>query len=190
MADLTERLRFIENRLECSSSDMVATIDVDSRAKVQEQVAQCMEKLTLELSELSLHKQELLNTENATQNVFNRLDALQYRMDTIEVTTSTTKREIEQLPSRTPKAIQDVLKRLDTFHDRMEMIEVTASTMKRELEQLAPSRTPKVGIAMDDEIDSPLAEVRRRVNALEDQVAELHGHREGIKTCTKASISL
>lgn len=153
--ELGERLRLVEERLNDVAGGSAAPPSEDMllRADVGEQVEALREKISRELSSLA-HLQDGLGGARAS------IQALEERGSSLAQAERSQASAMDSLKSQVKAACQ-----------RAQAAEDATSTVKRELEQLQGPR--KVGISLGGDPGSPLSVVRKRLDVLSEQVADL-----------------
>eukprot|EP00931_Biecheleriopsis_adriatica_P046722 TRINITY_DN26856_c0_g1_i1.p1 TRINITY_DN26856_c0_g1~~TRINITY_DN26856_c0_g1_i1.p1 ORF type:complete len:1680 (+),score=520.77 TRINITY_DN26856_c0_g1_i1:66-5105(+) len=131
--------------------------DVALRAQVQQQVEELTAQLTRELASMAEHQKDMVETRATVQDLAAKL---------------ADKSKVAGGNSGQEEAIASLKKQLESVVDRVAAAESTSSSMKKDVDSLLGPRN-KVGISMGGGNESPLAEVRGRLDMLFEQVAEL-----------------
>lgn len=140
-----------------------ASEDVKLRAQVQQQVQELAGQLSAEVAKLAQHHKEIADTKTTVEDLATQLKAQPAQTELPEAGHS---EELAKLRND-----------FGELADRLASTETLSSATKKDLEALLGPRN-KIGISMGAGNDSPLAEVRGRLDLLSEQVAELQSRHE------------
>lgn len=141
-----------------------AAEDVKLRAQVQQQVQELAGQLSSEVAKLAQHHKEIADTKTTVEDLATQLRAQPAQKE---------RPEVEEYTEELAKLRKD----FGMLADRLASTETLSSATKKDLEALLGPRN-KIGISMGAGNDSPLAEVRGRLDLLSEQVAELQSRQE------------
>jgi len=169
--ELKSQLKALEAKMSTPSGN---TEDSKLRSQVQQQVQGLTTQLSKELESLAEHQKDMIETRATVQDLAAKVAG--------KGTSGAGQEE----------AIQNLKKEINGVADRLSSLEKSSGEVRKDLEGLLGPRN-KVGISMTGG-ESPLAEVRGRLDQLFEQVAEMqtkaddasHGASQGGSAASKS----
>ncbi|CAK9102246.1 Hypothetical protein (Fragment) [Durusdinium trenchii] len=182
MADLKDQIAALEQKIDSVSGEHVidraeaSAEDVKLRSQVQQQVQDIGMQLSKEVANLAEHQRDLVETRCSLEDLNKKFDdvtGLENQITHVAERLSST----ESVVSTAKKELEDMRTEVTNLLGRITSTESSSCEMKKDLEGLLGPRN-KIGISLNGASQSPLDEIRGRLDILSEQLAELQSKQD------------